>query len=78
MARSDTDSSETDDTMSDESDLESDEEDDDDDIPLEPTRGERLLQIAKEAEGFDRLEKESVQEQSSVDDPKRYRLSHDR
>jgi hypothetical protein len=64
MARSDTDSSETDDTTSDESDLESDEEDDDDDVPLEPTRGERLLQIAEEAEGVDRLEKESGQEQA--------------
>ena len=63
MARSDTDSSETDDTPSDESDLESDEEDDDD-VPLQPTRGERLLQIAEEAEGVDRLEKESGQEQA--------------
>ena len=59
MARSDTDSSETDDTTSDESDLESDEEDDDEDAPLEPTRGENILQIAEEAEGVDRSEKES-------------------
>ena len=62
MARSDTDSSETDDTTSDESDLESDEEEDDDDVPLEPTRGERLLQISKEAEGVDILQKESGHE----------------
>jgi hypothetical protein len=45
LARSDTDSSETDDTTSDESaDLESDEADDDEDVPREPTREERLLQ----------------------------------
>ena len=78
MARSDTDSSETDDTTSDESDLENDEEDDDDDVPLEPTRGERLLQIAQEAEGGDRLEKDSRQEQARMTHAKRYRLSHDR
>jgi hypothetical protein len=66
MARSDTDSSETDDTTSDESDLESDKEDDNDDVPLEPTRGERLLQIAQEAEGVDGLEKESRQEQARM------------
>jgi hypothetical protein len=48
MARSETDSSETDDDMtSHETDLESDKEYDDDDVPLEPTRGERLLQIAR-------------------------------
>jgi hypothetical protein len=63
MARSDTDSSETDDTTSDESEFESDEEDDGDDIPPEPTRGKILLQIAKEAEEVDRLE-ESGQEQA--------------
>ena len=56
----------SDDTTSDELDLESDEEDDDDDVPLEPTRGERLLQIAEEAEGVDRLEKESGQEQARM------------
>jgi hypothetical protein len=66
MARSETDSSETDDTTSHESDLESDKEDDDDDVPLEPTRGERLLQIAQEGEGVDRLEKESRQEHARM------------
>ena len=51
MARSETDSSETDDDMtSHESDLESDKEYDDDDVLLEPTRGERLLQIAQEGD----------------------------
>jgi hypothetical protein len=74
MARSETDSSETDDTTSHESYLESDKEDSDDDVPLEPTRGERLLQIAQEGEGVDRLEQESRQEharmtQSSTDSP---------
>ena len=75
MARSETDSSETDDMTSHELDLESDKEyDDDDDVPLEPTRGERLLQIAQEGEGVDRLEKESRQEharmtQSGTDSP---------
>ena len=77
MARSDTDSSETDAMTSHESDLlylESDKEYDDDDVPLEITRGERLLQIAQEGEGVDRLEKESRQEharmtQSGTDSP---------
>jgi acyl transferase domain-containing protein len=76
MARSETESSETDDMTSHESDLENDEEydDDDDEVPLEPTRGERLLQIAQEGEGVDRLEKESKQEharmtQSDTDSP---------
>ena len=63
MARSDTDSSATDDdTTSDESDSESDEGDDDDESLTKPTRGERLLQIAKEAKEVDRLENESGQE----------------
>jgi len=63
MARSDTDSSATDDdTTSEELDSESDEEDDDDDSLTKPTRGERLLQIAKEAKEVDRLENESGQE----------------
>ena len=67
MARSETNSSETDDMTSHESDLESDKEyDDDDDVPLEPTRGERLLQIAQEGEGVDRLEKESRQEHARM------------
>jgi hypothetical protein len=48
MARSDTDSSATDnDTTSDESDSESDEGDNNDDSLTKPTRGERLLEIAK-------------------------------
>ena len=62
MTRSETDSSETDDVTSHESDLESD----DDDVPLEPTRGERLLQIAQEDEGVDRLERESRQEHARM------------
>ena len=66
MARSETDSSETEDTTSHESDLESDKEYDDDDALLEPTRGERLLQIAQEGEEVDRLEKESRQEHARM------------
>ena len=62
-----------------ESDLESDKEYDDDDVPLETTRGETLLQISQEGEGVDRLEKESRQEHARMTQrPKRYRLSHDR
>jgi hypothetical protein len=58
-----------------ESDLESDKEyDDDDDVPLEPTRGERMLQIAHEGEWVERLVEESRQEnarmtQSGTDSP---------
>jgi hypothetical protein len=76
MARSDTDSSATDDdTTSDELDSESDEEDDDNDSLTKLTRRERLLQIAKEAKEVDRIEKESGQElawmtQSDTDPPK--------
>ena len=67
MARSDTDSSGTDDMTTHELDLESDMEYDDDDVPLEPTRGERLLQVAQEGEGVDRLEKdESRQEHARM------------
>ena len=68
MARSETDSSETDDTTSHESDPESDKEydDDDDDVLLNPTRGERLLQIAQEGERVDRLEKETRQEHARM------------
>ena len=75
MTRSDTDSSETDDMTSHELDLESDKEyDDDDDVPLEPTRGERMLQIAHEGEWVERLVEESRQEnarmtQSGTDSP---------
>jgi len=74
MARSETDSSETDNMTSHESDLESDKEYDDDDVPLEPTRGERMLQIAQEGEWVDRLVEESRQEharmtQSGTDSP---------
>jgi hypothetical protein len=74
MARSETDSSGTDDMTSHESDLESDKEYDDDDVPLEPTRGERMLQIAQEGEWVDRLVEESRQEharmtQSGTDSP---------
>jgi hypothetical protein len=64
MARSDTDTSETDDTTSDESDLESDKEDGDDDVPLASQLVER--DCYKEAEGVDRLEKESRQEQARM------------
>ena len=68
MARRETDSSETDDMTeaTHELDLESDMEYDDDDVPLEPTRGERLLQVAQEGEGIDRLEKESRQEHARM------------
>ena len=67
MARCDTDSYGTDDmTTHRELDLESDMEYDDDDVPLEPTRGERLLQVAQEGEGVDRLEKESRQEHARM------------
>ena len=52
MAQSDTDSSGTDDMTTHELDLESDMEYDDDDVPLELTRGERLLQVAQEGEGL--------------------------
>ena len=75
MARSDTDSSATDDdTTSEELDSESDEEDDDDDSLTKPTRGERLLQIAKEIKEVEKSKKESGQElawmtQSDTDPP---------
>ena len=50
LARSDTDSSETDNTTSDESDLESNEEDNVDGVPLKLISEERLPQIKKENE----------------------------